>query len=86
MEPSIDWRVCKTRGSSVEVDCMRSKRVESIMQMNKEGGSKVTPSLLGSEEGMRSGHWKSVSGPARSFLETWIIFRSKSERSRSQWT
>lgn len=55
------------------------------MQMNREGGSKVTPSLSGLEEGIRSGHWKSASGPARSFPGMWIIFRSKSERSRSQW-
>ena len=55
-----------------------------MMWIKRDGGSRVTPSLSRSEEGRRSGQQESVSGPARSLPGTWIIFRSKSERSRSQ--
>jgi len=72
------------RGLSMEADCTQSKRVVSMMWIKREGGSKVTPSLSESEEGMRSGRWERASGPASNFPGTWIIFRSKLERSRSQ--
>jgi len=55
-----------------------------MMRTKRDGGSRVTPSLSRSEEGRRSGRQESASGPARSFPGTWIIFRSKSERSKSQ--
>jgi len=41
-----------------------------MMQIKREGGSKVTPSLSRFEVGRRSGQQDSASGPARSFLGT----------------
>ena len=50
----------------------------------REGGRRVTSVLSESSAGRRSGRWDRASGPARSFLGTWIILRSKSVRSMSQ--
>ena len=55
-----------------------------MMLMKRDRGSKVTPLLSAPSEGRRSGRQERVSGPASSFLGTWIILRSKSARSMSQ--
>ena len=58
------------RGSSAEVDWIRSERVVSMMRTKRDGGSRVTPSLSRLEGGRRSGRRESALGPARSFLGT----------------
>ena len=58
------------RGSSAELDWIWSERAVLMMQTNREGGRRVTPSLSRSEEGRRSGRRESASGPARSLPGT----------------
>ena len=56
------------------------------MRLTKsEGRRRVTPSFSGVIEGCRSGWRERASGPVSWDSGTWIIVRSKSARSRSQW-
>ena len=53
--------------------------------MKSEGGRGVTPSFSGVVEGRRSGWRERALDLASWDPEMWIMVRSKSARSRSQW-
>ena len=72
------------KGSPVKADSIWWERATSMTLIKRDRGRRVTPSLLSSEWGRRSGQQERVSGPAKSFPRTWIIFRSKLVRSTSQ--
>ena len=54
--------------------------------IKSKGKRRVTPSFSGVVEERRSGWQDKALGPASWKPGTWIMVRSKSARSRSQWT
>ena len=72
MEPSIDCKAWRTRGSEEEEEAIREDRAESMTWTKREGGRRVTSSLSESVVGRRSGRWESASGPASWEPGTWV--------------
>ena len=72
MEPSIDCRAWRTRGSEEEEEAMQDDRVKSMIWTKREGGRRVTSSLSESVGGRRSGRQESTSGLVSWEPGTWV--------------